>query len=116
MNTRRTILLAATALIAFAAQPARAADSDWPQKVAKLIGDGYSYPRSAQLRGDQGTAKVKITISGAGKVVSVDLVQATGSAILDREAVRIPTKVGNFPAPPNGANKTIIVPITWRMS
>ena len=116
MNIRHIALLAVTALIGLtAAGPAHAADPGWQRKVAQLVGANYTYPRSAQVRGEQGSAKVKIAISGVGKVLSVDLVQSTGSAILDREAVRIPRKVASYPAPPTGSNTDITLPITWRI-
>jgi protein TonB len=111
----RTALLAITGLMGLAAAgPAQAVDPAWEKKVAQLIGANYSYPRSAQLRGEQGKAKIKIAFSGTGKVLSVDLVQSSGSAILDREAVRIPKKVNSYPAPPAGST-TIVFPITWRI-
>lgn len=116
MKAYRVALLAVTGLTAFAATgPAQAADPGWQRKVFQLISANYSYPRSAQLRGEQGNAKIKIAFSGAGKVLSVALVQSTGSAILDREAVRIPMKVGSFPAPPTGTNTDIVFPISWRI-
>ena len=112
----RIALLAATGLMSLAAvAPAQAADPGWQRKIAALISANYAYPRSAVLRGEQGSAKVKIAFSGAGKVLSVDLVKSTGSAILDREAVRIPRKVGTYPAPPTGSNTDVVVPITWRI-
>jgi protein TonB len=116
MNTRRIALLAFAGLGGLAATgPAHADDAGWRKKVAALIGANYSYPRSAQLRGEQGSARVKITFSSAGKVVSVDLIQSTGSAILDREAVRIPMKVAAFPAPPTGSAANVVLPIIWRI-
>jgi len=116
MIMRRIALLAVTGLMGLAAAgPAHAADPGWQRKVAQLIGANYTYPRSAQLRGEQGSAKVRIAFSGAGKVLSVDLVQSSGSAILDREAVRIPMKVSSYPAPPTGSTTNIVFPITWRI-
>lgn len=112
----RFAMLTITGLIGLAAGgPAHAIDPAWQKKVAQLIGANYSYPRSAQLRGEQGNAKIKIAISGTGKVLSVDLVQSSGSAILDREAVRIPMKVSSYPAPPGGGTANIIFPISWRI-
>lgn len=112
---RRIALLAVTGLTGLAATaPAGAADPGWNKKVAQLIGANYAYPRSAVLRGEQGSARVKIAFSGAGKVLSVDLVKSTGSAILDREALRIPRKVATYPAP--GTNTDIILPIVWRIA
>jgi protein TonB len=90
--------------------------SDWSAKVAQMIAAQHSYPRSAQIRGDQGTAKVRISIDAAGKISNVELIEATGSQILDREAVRIPTKLGTVPPPPGAKPANIIVPITWKLS
>ncbi len=117
MNIHRISLLAVTGLMGLSATgPARAVDPVWQRKVAQLISANYAYPRSAVLRGEQGSAKVKVAFSGAGKVLSVDLVKSTGSAILDREAVRIPRKVASYPAPPTGSNTDVIFPITWRIN
>jgi protein TonB len=119
MNTRRVGLLTVFGLAGLAAVPAHAAtatvDPAWGRRVAQLISANYSYPRSAQLRGEQGKAKIKIAIAASGKVLGVELVQSTGSAILDREAVRIPMKVGAFPAPPTGNPIDLTFPITWRI-
>ena len=117
LNMRfRIALLAAAGLTGIGlGGPVLAADPAWKSKVSQLIKANYSYPRSAQLRGEQGEAKIRIAFSGSGKVLSVNLVQSTGSAILDREAVRIPMKVSTFPAPPGGANTDIVFPITWRI-
>lgn len=115
MNLRRNALLAVIGLTGLTAGgSANAADPGWTRKVSQLISANYSYPRSAQVRGEQGRAKIKIAFSATGKVLSVDLVQSTGSAILDREAVRIPTKVGSFPPPPTGSTE-LVFPITWRI-
>jgi len=117
MNMHRFALLAAAALTGLAAAvPAHANDPGWKRKVSQLIAANYNYPRSAQLRGEQGDAKIKIAISATGKVLSVNLVQSSGSAILDREAVRIPMKVGSFPAPPAGRNVELVYPIVWRIT
>ncbi len=118
MKARYTHLLAATsaALAALAvASPARAADATFDAKVMKLVSTFYSYPRSAELRREEGRAKVKIVIAGSGKTISIELVESSGSQILDREAVRIPGKVGIYPPPPGGGPYTIIVPIRWQM-
>ena len=116
MTISRIALLAVAGLAELTAvAPAQASDSDWNRRVSQLITANYSYPRSAQLRGEQGKAKIKIAISGTGKVVSVNLVQSSGSAILDREAVRIPMKVGSFPAPPTHNTVELVYPITFRI-
>ena len=113
--TLRIAMLTAVGLTSLAVGAPASADPGWKRKVGQLISANYSYPRSAQLRGEQGEAKIKIAISGTGKVLSVNLIQSSGSAILDREAVRIPNKVSSYPAPPGGANTEIVFPISWRI-
>ena len=116
MNISRIALLAAAGLTGLTAvAPAHAADSEWSRKVSQLISANYTYPRSAQVRGEQGRVRIKIAFSGTGKVLSVDLVQSSGSAILDREAIRIPMKVASFPPPPTHANIELVYPITFRI-
>lgn len=117
MKANHTKFIGMAGLIALAvATPAYAVDPGWEAKVIKLVTANYTYPRSAEVRHEQGRAVVKIIISAAGKPVSVELIQSTGSQILDREAVRIPMKVGTFPLPPGGANASIVVPIKWQIS
>ena len=117
MNMHRIALLAAAAMAGFSAgSPAQASDSEWRRKVSQLISANYSYPRSAQLRGEQGKARIKIAIAGSGKVVAVNLVESSGSAILDREALRILMKVGAFPPPPAKNNVELTYPIVFKIN
>jgi protein TonB len=115
MNIPRAALLVIAGLTGLSVVAPAYADSAWSRKVSQMITANYNYPRSAQLRHEQGSAKIKIAISGTGKVLSVNLVQSSGSAILDREAVRIPMKVGSFPAPPTHSNTELVFPITFRI-
>ena len=115
MNIRLALMMITGLTGVVASGPAHAIDATWQKKVGQLIGASFSYPRSAQLRGEQGDAKIRVAISGTGKVLSVDLVKSSGSEILDREAVRIPMKVSSYPAPPNGTTTNLIFPISWRI-
>ena len=115
MNIRLALIMITGLTGVVASGPAHAIDPTWQKKVGQLIGASFTYPRSAQLRREQGDAKIKVAISGTGKVLSVDLVKSSGSAILDREAVRIPMKVSSYPAPPNGTTTNIVFPISWRI-
>lgn len=107
----RTALIAAT-LVA-SAVPAFA-QSDWQRSVARILASRQTYPHMAQMRGEEGTAKVKVYIAANGAVEKTELVAPSGSASLDKEAIALPTKVGNLPAPPAGAT-TVVVPLTWKL-
>ena len=99
-----------------AAAPANAQSAGWDREVRNLIVGAQSYPRAAQARGEEGTAKVKVVVSGAGKLVNAEVVQSSGSDLLDREAVKIVEKVGSFPTPPGGSDTTIVIPLSWKLS
>lgn len=109
-NTVLAAVLAASASSAVLAAP----PPEWIAKIRQLLAAKQEYPRAAQMRGDEGTARVKLTVAADGSISEIELVQPTGSSSLDREAVAIAHKVGAFPAPPGGA-ATIVIPLTWKM-
>ncbi len=88
------------------------ADAGWQKQVVTLVVKAQTYPRAAQMRKEQGTAKVRVKIGASGSIDSVELAQSSGSDILDKEAQKMMEKIGNFPAPPAGT-ATLVVPITW---
>lgn len=106
-------LIAAAGVVALST-PAFAQSADWQRTVAKLVASKQTYPRAAQMRGDEGTAKVKLTVSADGSVSNVELVAPSGSSVLDREALALPAKVGKFPAPAGGA-ASVVLPLTWKL-
>jgi len=94
---------------------ASAQSSDWNRSVTNLFAAKQSYPSTAQMRGEEGTARVKVYIGADGSVQKAELVAGSGSAILDKEALSVPTKVGHVPAPPAGPT-TLTVPMTWKLA
>ena len=112
-NVSKNLILGLTALTVVAT-PVFAQSSDWTKQVARIIASKQSYPRTAQMRGEEGTAKVKIYVGADGSVQKTELVAASGSSTLDKEAVALPTKAGTFPAPPGGAT-TVTLPLTWKL-
>jgi protein TonB len=93
---------------------AQAQSADWIKSVARAIAAKQTYPRSAQMRGEEGTAKVKVFISASGAVERTELVTPSGSSTLDKEALALPTRAGTVPVPPGGAT-SVTVPITWKL-
>lgn len=94
------------------ASPALA--GDWSGQVARLVASKQSYPTAAQMRGDEGTAKVRVSVGADGTVQGTELVAGSGSALLDKEALALPKKIGKFPAPDAGQN-SIVLPLTWKL-
>lgn len=112
-KTLRNTVLALVATAA-TATPVFAQSADWQRQVARLIASKQTYPRTAQMRGEEGTVKVKVYIAASGAIERTEIVAPSGSSTLDREAMALPARVGNFPAPPGGA-ATLTVPITWKL-
>lgn len=113
---KKTFRNAALALVAtvVTTTPVLAQSADWQHQVARLIASKQTYPRTAQMRGEEGTVKVKVYVGASGAVEKTELVAPSGSSTLDREALAMPARVGNFPAPPGGPT-TLTVPITWKL-
>lgn len=106
-------IVAVCALCIFGSLPAHA--DDWSKSVVSLIGKNQSYPRSAQVRKEEGVTKVSLSIEADGNISNIEVTQSSGSDILDRESQKIFEKIGKFPPPPAGATK-IVVPISWKLS
>ncbi|MBU6266411.1 MAG: TonB family protein [Sphingomonadales bacterium] len=109
----RTALIGISAL-AVTAAPAFAQSADWTRQVARIIAAKQSYPRTAQMRGEEGTAKVKVFVGADGSVQKTELVAGSGSPTLDREALALPAKAGSLPVPPGGAT-AVTLPLTWKL-
>lgn len=101
--------------LAILAAPVVAQSGPWTQQVQSLVKANFTYPRSAQVRGDEGRAVVKVDLTANGGITSVTLTKSTGSEILDREAVRIMYKIKQFPTPPRGTTN-VSVPISWQLN
>ncbi len=104
------------AIIALTAFPAIAlAEPRWEDACNHIIAKHQSYPRSAQIRGDQGTTRIKILVDADGRISQVLLAQSSGSAILDRQAREVVMDLGKLPAPPIGTT-SLLIPIVWRLA
>ncbi len=62
---------------------------DWSGQVGRLVASKQSYPTAAQMRGDEGTAKVRVSVGADGTVQGTELVAGSGSALLDKEALSL---------------------------
>lgn len=114
-NPLRNLVLGLAATLLSASACYAAATPDWTLKVRQLLASKQSYPAAAQMRGDEGTAKIKLEITTDGSIAAVSLVEPSGSAVLDREALAVAKRVGSFPLPPGGS-ASLVVPLTWKLN
>lgn len=117
MNVKKisAVKTATLCSLALLAVPVIAQSSPWKQQVQTLVRANFTYPRSAQVRGDQGLAVIRVDLAVDGNITGVTLTKSSGSPILDREAVRIAQKIKRFPAPPRGTTN-ISLPISWQLN
>ena len=76
------------------------------------------YLRLARSKGIKGTAKVEFCISGDGTLVSVSLINSSGYAVLDKEAVQMIERAAPFPPIPeelNTSRMTLSLPIVFEL-
>ncbi len=88
--------------------------ADWQRQVSRIIASKQTYPRSAQMRGEEGTAKVKIFVGAGGAIERTELIAPSGSTTLDKEALTMPSRAGSLPPPPGGAT-AVVLPLTWKL-
>lgn len=110
----KTILKISAALSVIAMSVSPALADDWLATVKRTVASKQNYPRTAQMRGEEGTAKVKVYLSASGQIEKAELVNSSGSSVLDKEAVAMMSRIGNLPAPPAGTS-SVVLPLTWKL-
>ncbi|MCQ0091547.1 energy transducer TonB [Roseovarius sp. M141] len=86
-----------------------AAASNYPGLVMRRV-SRVPRPRT----GSRGTAVVAFSISGAGGLAGASIARSSGSAALDRAALRMIRSAAPFPPPPPGAQRNFSINIEGR--
>jgi len=107
-------LAAGLTALAVTISPVFAQSPEWQRQVSRIIASKQTYPRTAQMRGEEGTARVKIYVGSGGAIERTELVAPSGSTTLDKEAIAMPSRAGTVPPPPGGAT-SLILPLTWKL-
>lgn len=112
---RMKIVIGAMLATMMTAVPAMADSADWTKQVARAFAARQTYPSTAEMRGEEGTARVKVYVGADGAVLRSEIAAPSGSSTLDKEALAVPGRVGHVPAPPGGAT-VVTVPMTWKLT
>ncbi|HEX4986472.1 MAG TPA: TonB family protein [Burkholderiales bacterium] len=117
--------VAPPAPVAAAAPPVPADDGrekslieQYQQIIAARIKQFEEYPPVAKRRHWEGTTVVQLTLTPAGKVSNVEVVEKSGYDLLDEAAVKMIRKASPLPAPPEGLrgrDHTVLVPIRFKL-
>ena len=109
--------LVAGALFSLIATPAFADDMDgWKKAVVAKLVKNQKYPRSAQVRGIEGKAKVRLVVSADGSITAHEILESTGEDVLDNEIPKLVAKLNPLPALPAGqGDLSFILPLEWSL-
>ncbi len=88
---------------------------EYEEKVAKAAQSAQEYSRQALSRQLEGSAQVKLVILADGSIESVNLVQSTGSVILDRDILANTRNMALPPLPAGQDRADIVLPISYRL-
>jgi periplasmic protein TonB len=100
-NFSRTLWIACFGLVVGTATSCGAQTDDvgqWVKQISLRLASQKRFPPGAV--GQSGAARVAFTIDRSGNLVSDKLVQSTGFAALDAEAVAMVQRAQPFPPPP----------------
>ncbi|MCJ9428076.1 energy transducer TonB [Kordiimonas marina] len=87
----------------------------WRISVVKEIAKKQRYPRAAQVREIEGTAKVKIVVAADGTIKSSEVLQPTGKDVLDQEIPKLLKRL-TLPALPAGESEmSLVLPLSWTL-
>jgi protein TonB len=94
------------------------ARSNYGSILSREFAKHKQYPRVAQMRGWQGTAKVELQIDASGTVTAVNIVESSGFEVLDKQTIESVRKALPLPPIPEELRSkefTIVVPMKFSL-
>ena len=83
-------------------------------QIKDNIQNKISYPRLARKMGWEGKVIVSFVVGKNGKILEVHIVESSGFAALDKNAISTIRKAAPFPCPPVSAE--LVVPVIYRLA
>jgi periplasmic protein TonB len=90
----------------------------WQSALAAHLQRFKRYPAAARTHGEHGDAKVAFTIDHEGHLVSSQIVQSSGSSLLDQESLDMLARAQPMPKPPGNAPDSalsFVVPVRFNI-
>ena len=98
--------------------PAPAISGNWEAALAAWLAAHRRYPEAARRMGVQGRVVLRVTVARDGRVIGLVLAGPSGSALLDRAAMRVlqGATVPPFPAAMAQASVVVTVPLAYALT
>jgi protein TonB len=90
----------------------------WQLQVVKLLERNKRYPPAAQVRREQGVARLFFSLDRQGRLIESRVLHSSGAARLDEEALALVRRAQPFPPPPpelTGDRVGLTVPIRFNL-
>ena len=91
---------------------------DYGSLLAREFAKHKQYPRIAQMRGWQGTVRIKLEVDANGVVTSSTVSESSNFEALDKQALEMASKVTPLPTRPEALRHrpfSITVPVVFRL-
>jgi periplasmic protein TonB len=88
------------------------------RQISQALGRHKEYPRTAQIRGWQGSVTMRLRVARSGRVIDAELYGSSGHDVLDKEALAMARKAEQLPVPPDSLRDSeivVLVPIVFRL-
>jgi len=84
-------------------------------RVRSIVERKKYYPPEAKRYGVEGKVSLRISVDASGRITQVELINSSGSRILDRAAQDLIRSIGSLPPPPEGKPLTFVLSIDYRL-
>jgi len=85
------------------------AQQRWERELVDKLQRFKLYPDAAARRGIKGVTLVRFTVNRTGQLIASEVLQSSGSPILDEEAVALLKRASPFPVPPDALPDALLV-------
>lgn len=92
----------------------RGNSSKWNAQLTSWLNRHKRYPGAAKARHAEGTVRVSFTVATSGRVTSVRIIGSSGDPDLDRSVLDM-LQGATVPAPPEGVNPRVNVPLRFSL-
>ncbi len=88
---------------------------DWQRSVQRTLARNQGYPTQLIEEGIEGQVKVQVNVAADGTITAQNIVQSSGSDILDDEALDLMRRI-SFPALPDAQESiALTIPLNYRL-
>ncbi|WP_262690112.1 energy transducer TonB [Kordiimonas aestuarii] len=88
---------------------------DWQRAVQRTLARNQGYPTQLIDEGIEGTVKVRVNVAGDGTITAQQVMQSSGSDILDDEAIDLMRRISFPPLPEGKESIALTIPLNYRL-